>query len=143
MGYRRECRGYYFYNFLEKKSVCVKIYHFHEKNFIVERGGESKMELQKVSNNTIVFLTLYMDNILLMENDMIILQIVNVWLSRKFSTFKNKIYKDKSKKLIHLIQSTYIDKILKIFSMKQLKKGYFPMTRGIILSRNTCSQRDI
>ena len=38
------------------------------------------------------------------------------------------IYRDKSKRLVGLSQSTYIDKILKRFSMEQPKRGYIPMT---------------
>ena len=35
-----------------------------------------------------------------------------------------KIYRDRSKKMLGLSQSTYIDTVLKRFSMKNFKKGY-------------------
>ena len=35
-----------------------------------------------------------------------------------------KIYRDKSKKMLGLSQSTYIDTMLKRFSMENSKKGY-------------------
>ncbi|GJU52612.1 retrotransposon protein, putative, ty1-copia subclass [Tanacetum coccineum] len=38
-----------------------------------------------------------------------------------------KIYRDRSKRLIKLSQSAYIDKILKKFNMHNSKKGYLPM----------------
>ena len=41
-----------------------------------------------------------------------------------------KIYRDRSRRLIGLAQSTYIDKMLKRFSMDLLKKGFFPMSHG-------------
>ena len=41
-----------------------------------------------------------------------------------------KIYRDRSKRLLGLSQSTYIDKMLKRFSMEHSKRGYVPMVRG-------------
>ena len=38
-----------------------------------------------------------------------------------------KIYRDRSRRLIGLSQSAYIDKILKRFNMQNSKKGYLPM----------------
>jgi hypothetical protein len=54
-----------------------------------------------------------------------------------------KIYRDRSRKLIGLSQSTYIDKVLKRFSMEDSKRGFLPMSHGISLSRSQCpSTRD-
>jgi hypothetical protein len=41
-----------------------------------------------------------------------------------------KIYRDRSKKLIGLRQSTYIDKVLNRFSMQNFKKGFLSMNHG-------------
>ena len=49
-----------------------------------------------------------------------------------------KIYRDRSNKLLGLSQSTYIDKMLKRFSMEQSKRGYVPMSSGITLSMSLC-----
>jgi hypothetical protein len=38
-----------------------------------------------------------------------------------------KIYRDRSRCLIGLSQSTYLDKILKEFKMDQSKKEFFPV----------------
>jgi hypothetical protein len=38
-----------------------------------------------------------------------------------------KIYRDRSRRLIGLSQSTYLDKILKEFKMDQSKKEFFPV----------------
>ena len=51
-----------------------------------------------------------------------------------------KIYRDRSRRLIGLIQSTYIDKVLKRFSMENAKKGLLPMSHGTVLSKNQCPQ---
>src|SRR5665213_2059729 len=40
-----------------------------------------------------------------------------------------KIYRDISKKLLGLSQSTYIDKILKMFNMQDSKRGSLPISR--------------
>ena len=49
-----------------------------------------------------------------------------------------KIYRDRSKRLFGLSQSTYIDKMLKRFSMEQSKRGYIPMSSGITPSKSMC-----
>ncbi|KAJ9541503.1 hypothetical protein OSB04_028009 [Centaurea solstitialis] len=49
-----------------------------------------------------------------------------------------KIYRNRSKRLIGLSQSTYIDKVLKRFRMDESKKGFIPMQHGIVLSKTQC-----
>ncbi|KAJ9547728.1 hypothetical protein OSB04_020271 [Centaurea solstitialis] len=49
-----------------------------------------------------------------------------------------KIYRNRSKRLIGLSQSTYIDKIMKKFRMDESKKGFIPMQHGIVLSKTQC-----
>ena len=46
-----------------------------------------------------------------------------------------KIYRHRSRRLIGLSQSTYLDKILKKFKMDQSKKGFFPVLQGLKLSK--------
>ena len=46
-----------------------------------------------------------------------------------------KIYRDRSKRMLGLSQSRYIDLVLKRFSMDGSKRGYFPMSQGIHLSK--------
>ena len=90
-----------------------------------------------------------MDDILLIGNNVSVLQSVKIWLSKNFfmkdlreATYilGIKIYRDRSKRLFDLSQSTYIDKILKRFSMEQSKRGYIPMVSGITLSKSLCPQ---
>ena len=45
-----------------------------------------------------------------------------------------KIYRDRSRRLIGLSQSAYINKVLKRFNMQVAKKGFLPMSHGISLS---------
>src|SRR4051812_49075877 len=57
-----------------------------------------------------------------------------------------KIYRDRSSKLLGLSQSTYIDKILKMFNMHESKKGFLPMSHNVSLSKaqypSTQDERD-
>ena len=47
-----------------------------------------------------------------------------------------KIYRDRSRRLIGLSQSTYIDKVLKTVKMENSKKGLLPMLHGAVLCKN-------
>ena len=47
-----------------------------------------------------------------------------------------KIYRDRSRRLLGLSQSTYIDKVLKRFSMEESKKGFLLMSHGVHLSKD-------
>ena len=49
-----------------------------------------------------------------------------------------KIYRDRSKRLLGLSQSMYIDIMLKRFSMENFKKGYLPIGQEISLSKSDC-----
>ena len=101
---------------------------------------------KNVSGSTIVFLVLYVDDILLIGNDIPTLEIVKSWLGKSFSMkdlgeaayiLGIKIYRDRSRRLLGLSQSTYLDKILKRFSMQDSKKGFIPMNHGLTLARNS------
>ena len=49
-----------------------------------------------------------------------------------------RIYRDRSRGLLVLSQSTYIEKILKGFSINLSKKGFIPMIDGKHLSKFMC-----
>ena len=46
-----------------------------------------------------------------------------------------KIYRDRSRRLIGLSQSTFLDKFLKKFKMDLSKKGFLPVLQGVKLSQ--------
>ncbi|KAJ9541506.1 hypothetical protein OSB04_028012 [Centaurea solstitialis] len=101
----------------------------------------------KFSGSIVTFLVLYVDDILFIGNDVPTLQSVKSWLSRCFQMkdlgeaayiLGIKIYINRSKRLIGLSQSTYIDKILKRFRMDESKKEFIPMQHGIVLSKTQC-----
>ena len=49
-----------------------------------------------------------------------------------------KIYRDRSRRLTVLSQSTYLDKVLKKFKMDQSKKGFLHVLQGVKLSQTQC-----
>jgi hypothetical protein len=102
---------------------------------------------KKVSGSAIVFLVLYVDDILLIGNDISMMKVVKSSLRKSFSMkdlgeaayiLYIKIYRDRSKRLIGLNQDPYIDNILNQFNMQDSKKGFLPMSHGITLSKKQC-----
>ena len=53
-----------------------------------------------------------------------------------------KIYRYRSKSLLSLSQSTYIENMKKRFRMDQSKRGFIPMTHGVTLTKSLCSQKE-
>jgi hypothetical protein len=114
------------------------------KSFGFHRNLEESCVYKKFSGSKIVFLVLYVDDILIIGNDIPMLNSVKEWL-RKCFAMKDlgeaqyilgiKIYRDRSKRMLGLSQVTYIDKILDRFKMKDCKKGFLPMTHGTSLSK--------
>ena len=51
-----------------------------------------------------------------------------------------RIYRDRSRGLLGLSQSTYIDKVLKRFSMDLSKRDNIPMMHGKHLSKSMCQK---
>src|SRR6266496_4522981 len=77
---------------------------------------------KKVSGSCVAFLILYVDDILLIGNDIEFLDIIKGYLNKNFLVkdlgeaayiLGIKIYRDRSRRLIGLSQSTYLDKVLK------------------------------
>jgi hypothetical protein len=113
------------------------------KKFGFIKNADEACVYKKASGSIITFLVLYVDDILLFGNDIPTLEGVKAWLGSCFSIkdlgeaayiLGIRIYRDRSRRLIGLNQSAYIDKILKRFKMENSKKGLVPIQRGIILS---------
>ncbi|KAJ9554356.1 hypothetical protein OSB04_018401 [Centaurea solstitialis] len=117
------------------------------KEFGFLRSEDEPCVYVRTSGSIVVFLVLYVDDILLMGNDIPTLHSVKTWLGKCFSMkdmgdaayiLGIKIYRDRSRRLIGLSQSTYIDKVLKKFNMQDSKKGFIPMQHGLALSKAQC-----
>nr|GEY18648.1 putative retrotransposon protein [Tanacetum cinerariifolium] len=99
----------------------------------------------KASVGNITFLILYVDDILIMGNSIPMLQSVETYLGKCFAMkdlgeaayiLGIKIYRDRSKRLIGLCQSAYIEKILKRYCVENSKRGSIPMQEKIKLSKS-------
>ena len=111
------------------------------------RNEEESCIYKWANGSVVVFFVLYVDDILLIRNDIPVLWGIKIWLSSQssmkdlgeaFYILRMKIYRDRSKKLLGLSQSTYINTVLKWFSMKKFKKDYFLIGHGIFLLKRDC-----
>ena len=117
------------------------------KGFRFMQSEEEPCVYKKVSESSVVFLILYVDDILLIGNDISMLEATKTSLKNSFSMtdlgeaayiLDIKIYRDRLKRLIGLSQDTYIDKVLKRFNMEEVKKGFLPLSHGIHLIKTQC-----
>ena len=78
-----------------------------------------------------MFLILYVDDILLIGNDVWVMSSVNIWLPSQFDMkdlgeanfiLGIKLWQDRKNKMLGLSRSGYIDKFLERFSMQNSKK---------------------
>ena len=78
-----------------------------------------------------MFLVLYVDDILLIGNDVGVMSSVKVWLLSQFDMkdlgeanfiLGIKLWQDLKNKMLGLSQAEYIDKVLEWFSMQNSKK---------------------
>nr|GEV74566.1 retrotransposon protein, putative, Ty1-copia subclass [Tanacetum cinerariifolium] len=99
----------------------------------------------KASGSNITFLILYVDDILIMGNNIPMLQDVKSYIGRCFAIkdlgeaayiLGIKIYRDRSRRLIGLCQSAYIKKILKRYHMENSKRGSIPMQDKLRLNKS-------
>ncbi|KAJ9557211.1 hypothetical protein OSB04_011825, partial [Centaurea solstitialis] len=118
--------------------------HFDER---INEFGFTKSEFEpcvytKFNGSIVTFLVLYVNDILLIGNDVPTLQSVKAWLSRCFQMkyLGEAAYILATLAKHSLSQSTYIDKVLKRFRMDESKKGFIPMQHGIVLSKAQCSE---
>ena len=81
------------------------------KEFCFSQNQDEACVYKKVSGSAIVFVVLYVDDILLIRNDVSVLQSIKIWLSKNFfmkdlgeKTYilGIKIYRDRSKRLLGL-----------------------------------------
>ncbi|KAL0402005.1 UNVERIFIED_CONTAM: hypothetical protein Slati_4230400 [Sesamum latifolium] len=106
---------------------------------------------KKISGSSVAYLVLYVDDILLIENDVKMLGDIKAWLSTQFSMkdmgeasyiLGIKIYRDRSRRMLGLTQSSYIEKVLKRFRMEHSKRGVLPMRHEIKLSKKQSPKTD-
>ncbi|GKA68410.1 retrotransposon protein, putative, ty1-copia subclass, partial [Tanacetum coccineum] len=105
---------------------------------------EVYMEPPEASGSNVTFLILYVDDILIMGNNIPMLQGVKSYIGRCFAMkdlgeaayiLGINIYRDRSRRLIGLCQSAYIEKILKRYHMENSKRISIPMQDKLRLSK--------
>ncbi|GKC77315.1 retrotransposon protein, putative, ty1-copia subclass [Tanacetum coccineum] len=106
------------------------------KKFGFSQNADEPCVYLKASGSNVTFLILYVDDILIMGNSIPMLQDVKSYLGRCFAMkdlgeaayiLGIKIYRDRSRRLIGLCQSAYIEKTLKRFHMENSKRGSIPI----------------
>nr|GEX07381.1 hypothetical protein [Tanacetum cinerariifolium] len=137
-----------------KRSICGlkqasrqwnKRFDYEIKKFSLAQNRDEPCVYLKASGSYVAILILYIYDISLMGNNIPMLQDVKSYLERSF-VIKDlggatyilgiKIYRDRSKQLIGLCQSAYIEKILKRCYMKNSKPRTIPMQEKLKLSKS-------
>lgn len=94
-----------------------------------------------------VFLVLYVDNILLFKNDVEMLSNMKKWLAKQFQmkilgeasyVLGIQIIGDRNNRLLALSQPSYIDKVLIQFLMQNSKKSQLSTQHRVNLSKKQC-----
>ncbi|GKA99798.1 retrotransposon protein, putative, ty1-copia subclass [Tanacetum coccineum] len=115
------------------------------KKFGFSQNADEPCVYLKASGSNVTFLILYVDDILIMGNNIPMLQDVKSYLGKCFAMkdlgeaayiLGIKIYRDRSRRLIGLCQSAYIKKILKRYHMENSKRGSIPMQEKLRLSKS-------
>ncbi|KAL0378785.1 UNVERIFIED_CONTAM: hypothetical protein Sradi_3184000 [Sesamum radiatum] len=85
---------------------------------------------KKINGSLVACFVLYVDDIVLIGNDVKMLGDIKAWLSMQFSMkdidqafyiLGIKIYVDRSRRMLGLIQSSYIEKVLERFKIENTK----------------------
>ena len=126
-------------------------YKFHQ--VIISSGFEMNMVddciYHKFSGSKHIYLVLYVDDILLATNDIDMLHETKRFLLKKFEmkdlgdasfVLGIQIHRDRSRGILCLSQKSYIEKILKRFSMHDYKPSDTPVAKGDKFSLSQCPQ---
>ncbi|GJY58036.1 zinc finger, CCHC-type containing protein [Tanacetum coccineum] len=113
------------------------------KKFGFSQNADEPCVYLKASGSNVTFLILYVDDILIMGNSIPMLQDVKSYLGKCFAMkdlgeaayiLGIKIYRDRSRRLIGLCQSAYIEKIFKADSHRNSNVEYTPCKDKLRLS---------
>ncbi|GJV26995.1 retrotransposon protein, putative, ty1-copia subclass [Tanacetum coccineum] len=133
------------YGLKQASRQWIKRFDDEIKKFSFTQNRDEPYVYQKASGSYVTFLILYVDDLLIMGNNIPMLEDVKSYLGKCFAMkdlgeaayiLGIKIYRDRSKRLIGLCQSAYIEKILKIYYMENSKRGTIPMQDKLKLSKS-------
>ena len=135
-------------SFYGLKQASHQWYHkFHQEilSFGFEMNVVDDCVYHKFNGIKYIFLVLYVDDILFTTNDIGMLHETKRFLSRNFEitglgdasfVLGIEILRERSQGTLRLSQMSYIDKILKTFSMQDCKPGDTPVAKGDKFSLN-------
>ena len=112
------------------------------KSFGFKQNLDEPCVYERHQDNVVMFLVLYVDDILLIGNDVGVMLSVKIWLSSQFDVkdlgkanhiLGIKLGRNRKNRMLGLSQAGYIDKILARFSMQNSKKGLLPFRHGVPL----------
>ena len=107
---------------------------------------------RKMSGRKFIFLVVYVDDILLVANDLGILHEMKDYISKNFEmkdmgeasyVIRIEILCDRSQRLLGVSQKGYITKILKRFNMNNFSEGIVPIQKGDKFSLMQCPKNDV
>ncbi|KAA0065369.1 gag/pol protein [Cucumis melo var. makuwa] len=117
------------------------------KSYDFEQNVDEPCVYKKVVNSIVVFLELYVDDILLIGNDVGYLTDIKKWLATQFQMKDSgdaqyvlgiQIVWNRKNRILTMSQASYIDKMLSRYKMQNSKNGMLPYIYGIHLSKEQC-----
>ncbi|GJT68702.1 retrotransposon protein, putative, ty1-copia subclass [Tanacetum coccineum] len=118
---------------------------YPNRKFAFSQNCDEPCVYMKASGSYVTFLILYVNDILIMRNNIPMLQDVKSYLGICFAMkdlgevayiLRIKIFRDRSERLIGLCQSAYIEKILKRYFIENSKRRTIPMQEKLKLSKS-------
>ena len=112
------------------------------KSFGFEQNLDEPCVYKRHRDKVVMFLVLYVDDILLIGNNVGVMSSIKVWLLSQFDMkdlgeanfiLGIKLWQDLKNKMLDLSPAGYIDKVLEQFSMQNSKKGLLPFSHGVPL----------
>jgi hypothetical protein len=101
----------------------------------------------KVSGSKVIFLVLYVDDILLASNDLGFLHEIKQFIFQNFEmkdlgeasyVIGIEIHRDRKQRILKLSQKAYIEKVLERFRMKNCSASVAPIIKGDKFSNDQC-----
>ena len=117
------------------------------KSYGFQQSIDEACVYKLIKDRSVVFLVLYVDDILIIGNNVKILSDVKKWMAEQFQmkdlgnasyVLGIQIISDRNKRQLALSKASYIDKVIERFSMQNSKKGLMPTRHGISLSKLQC-----
>ncbi|TYK00851.1 gag/pol protein [Cucumis melo var. makuwa] len=133
------------------RSLEESIYMVQPEGFIQKGQEQNNVDepcvYKRIINSTVAFLVMYVDDILLIGNDVGHLTDIKKWLATQFQlkdlgnaqyVLGIQIVRNRKNKTLAMSQTSYIDKMLSRYKMQNSKKGLLPYRYGIHLSKEQC-----